>query len=458
MHQHAEAIIGMQFGDEGKGKVSRRRAEILTHISRRNHGILKCVVVRYSGANNTGATADGLVFKIVPVGVGLEGVGNLIGPEVLVMPWSMNSMVDGRTIERVGLREEVERLREAGVNIGAHNLAIDSACSLTLPLYTKLEGLNERQGSVTRVGSTGSGVSWSQMMKFGRVSIRVAHCFNAALLASALDRLHAFCTVQLRNYGSDIDDVRNLSGQLLEWGAWVQENLNVVHGGFFMENEWNHGANLLYEGSQAVLLDLELGGVPYVTSGFVATPELAGFTPSNKQIERIGVMKGAYMTRVGEGPFPTEFTDAKLGRRFRDAGGERGASTGRDRRCGWLDLVLAGYVAQVGNIHGLCLTKMDIVDDDVLGDAELQAACGYRDRNGTEIRALVYADMLRLGEFTPEYMTIPRIRDSFFGMNEASQLSQSAHEYIQWIEREIGKPVRYLSTGPKSHHFVALHF
>ncbi len=412
------AVVGVQWGDEGKGK-------IVDWLSNRAD-----VVVRFQGGHNAGHTlvVDGVVYKLslLPSGV-VQGKRSVIGNGVVVDPWA--------------LLDEIARIEAQGVKITPELLALaDNAC-LILPLHRDLDGAREAAAGANRIGTTGRGIGPAYEDKVGRRAIRVADLADPAALEARVDRLlthHAALRRGLDLPEADpqavIAELREIAPKVMPYAMPVWRLLAEVN---------RAGKRILFEGAQGALLDIDHGTYPYVTSSNTVSGQAsAGSGLGPRAVGYVlGIVK-AYTTRVGEGPFPTELSDAD-GVRLGERGREFGTVTGRARRCGWFDAVLVRQSISINGVDGVALTKLDVLD----GFERLKICVGYRIGD----RALDYlpAGMTDQASVEPIYEYLDGWSESTAGARSWVDLPGNAVKYVRRIEELIGAPVALLSTSPE---------
>jgi adenylosuccinate synthase len=413
------AVIGAQWGDEGKGK-------IVDWLSARAD-----VVVRFQGGHNAGHTLviDGVTYKLslLPSGVVRPGKLAIIGNGVVVDPWAF--------------LEEIARVQALGVPITPENLLLAENAALILPLHRELDRFRETSNSGTRIGTTGRGIGPAYEDKVGRRALRVIDLKDPASLPNKIERLLAHHNALRRGAGVDEVDGAALARELGEiapkvipYAAPVWRKLDEVR---------KQGRRVLFEGAQGALLDVDHGTYPYVTSSnTVAGQAAAGAGIGPRDVGFVLGIAKAYTTRVGEGPFPTELKD-EVGERIGKTGAEFGTVTGRKRRCGWFDAVLVRQTVITGGIDGIALTKLDVLDH----FDEIKLCVGYR----LDGKALDYlppdsAEQLRI---TPVYETLQGWSESTRGARSWAELPATAIKYIRRVEELIGAPVALLSTSPE---------
>ncbi len=411
-------VIGAQWGDEGKGKIVDWLAERAD------------VVVRFQGGHNAGHTlvVEDQTYKLslLPSGI-VRGTLSVIGNGVVLDPWHF--------------REEVAKLKGQGVTITPENLQIAETCPLILPFHRDLDGLREDASGAGKIGTTRRGIGPAYEDKVGRRAIRVCDLAHLDDLELQLDRICAHHDALRAGFGTtpvDRDrlmaDLREIADFILPFAKPVWLTLNAAK---------QKGARILFEGAQGVLLDVDHGTYPFVTSsntiagtaagGSGLGPSAAGFV--------LGITK-AYTTRVGSGPFPTELED-ETGQRLGERGHEFGTVTGRKRRCGWFDAVLVRQSIAVSGVTGIALTKLDVLD----GFEELKICVGYT----VEGKHYDYLpphpqDQARA---IPIYETIAGWNESSAGARNWAQLPAQAIKYVRRIEELIGCPVALVSTSPE---------
>ena len=413
------AVIGAQWGDEGKGK-------IVDWLSKRAD-----VVVRFQGGHNAGHTLviDGVVYKLslLPSGIVRPGKLSIIGNGVVVDPWH--------------LAKEVESLRGQGVEITPDNLVVAENAALILPVHGELDSFRETSNSGTKIGTTKRGIGPAYEDKVGRRAIRVIDLDDPDFLRSRIENLLQHHNALRRGYGQPEADAETLFTALMEIAPKVLPFAGQVWRK--LAEARSEGLRILFEGAQGALLDIDHGTYPYVTSSnCVAGQAAAGSGVGPAAVGYVlGICK-AYTTRVGEGPFPTELND-EIGQRIGERGHEFGTVTGRKRRCGWFDSTLVRQTVQTGGIRGIALTKVDVLD----GFKEIKIATGYR-LDGQEIDFLPSspADQARV---EPIYETMEGWPGSTKGARQWKDLPAQAIKYVRRIEELIDAPVAILSTSPE---------
>jgi adenylosuccinate synthase len=418
-------VIGAQWGDEGKGRV-------IDWLSSRAD-----VVVRFQGGNNAGHTivVGNTVYKLSLLPSGLvQGKLSIIGNGVVVDPWS--------------LAAEIESGRAQGLTITPEVLVLaDNAC-LVLPLHRDLDAAREARAGANKIGTTGRGIGPAYEDKVGRRAIRVADLGDPAALPAKIERLLAHHGALREGLDLSPVDPAELIGELLAIAPRVLP---------FAQPAWRvmaqaaaEGRQVLFEGAQATMLDVDHGTYPFVTSSnTVAGQAAAGVGVGPKAVGRVlGIMK-AYSTRVGEGPFPTEQTN-DVGRRLGERGNEFGTVTGRPRRCGWFDAVLARQSVALGGVEGVALTKLDVLD----GFETLRICTGYR-IGGRDLDYLP-AGLTDQAAVTPVYEEVPGWSQATRGARDWADLPEAAAAYVRRLEILIGAPVLLLTTSPERDDLIVL--
>ena len=419
------AVIGAQWGDEGKGKVVdwlASRADI---------------VVRFQGGHNAGHTlvVGDTTYKLslLPSGV-VRGKLGIIGNGVVLDPDALFA--------------EIERVRAQGLDVGPHNLRIAENTPLILPLHPALDRAREAARGEDKIGTTGRGIGPAYEDKVGRRSIRVCDLAEPATLSAKLDELLLHHNSLLRGLGAPefgkqplLDALLALAPRLLPYASAVWEVLDTAR---------TEGKRVLFEGAQAVMLDVDHGTYPYVTSSnTVAGNAAAGAGVGPAQIGTVLGIAKAYATRVGSGPFPSELFD-DVGRMLGEKGREFGTVTGRPRRCGWFDAAMVRQAVKIGGVNGLVLTKLDVLD----GLPELKICVGYK-VDGETMRRLP-AGMRAQAAAEPIFETMPGWPGSTFGARSYGELPAEAVKYVRRIEELVEAPVMMLSTSPDRDDTIAL--
>lgn len=411
-------VIGTQWGDEGKGAV----VDVLADRAD--------AVVRFQGGHNAGHTLviDGVktVLHLIPSGILRDGVQCLIGNGVVVSPGALLAELDG--------------LADRGIDVN-DRLKVSAACPLILSSHVALDRAREAVRGAAAIGTTGRGIGPAYEDKVARRAVRAADLLDAALLEEKVGTLLEYHNFLLSRYykaatidvAVEIDTLKRLGHRIRPMIADTTECLRTLQA---------NGKSVLFEGAQGALLDIDLGTYPYVTSSNTTVGgALSGSGVGASFIGyALGIVK-AYTTRVGGGPFPTELHD-DVGEHLARVGVEFGSTTGRPRRCGWFDAVLSRRAAFTNGLTGLCMTKLDVLDE----LAEIKICTGYR-LDG-EVLAAPPLVVERYADCEPVYETLPGWRSSTEGVTEFGELPDAARGYIGRIEALLGVPIDIVSTGP----------
>jgi adenylosuccinate synthase len=412
-------VVGSQWGDEGKGK-------IVDWLSEQAD-----VVVRFQGGHNAGHTLviNGTTYKLslLPSGVLRPGKLSVIGNGVVLDPHA--------------LIEEIGRLKAQAVTVTPDNLRIAENTTLILPLHRELDALRESSNAMMRIGTTRRGIGPAYEDKVGRRAIRLMDLADGATLDRKIERLLTHHNALRKGLGLDAIDPRDVRKHLVDVAPAVLPFMDSVWS--LLEEKRRAGERILFEGAQGALLDVDHGTYPFVTSSnTVAAQAATGSGLGPGAIDYVlGICK-AYTTRVGEGPFPTE-QDNEVGRTLGQRGKEFGVVTGRPRRCGWFDAVLVRQTVRTCGIHGLALTKLDILD----GFDEIKVCVGYK-LDGGEIDYLPAGEHIQ-ARVSPIYETIAGWRQRTANARSWADLPALAIKYVRRIEELIGCPAALLSTSPE---------
>ena len=413
------AVIGSQWGDEGKGK-------IVDWLSERAD-----VVVRFQGGHNVGHTLviDGEVYKLslLPSGIVREGKLSIIGNGVVVDPWALLS--------------EISKLQAQNVTITNENLKIAENATLILPLHGELDALREDATAAVKIGTTRRGIGPAYEDKVARRAIRVSDLADEELLKKKIATLLMHHNALRKGLGADPVDGDELLAKLLEIAPKILEFSDIV---WRRLDEARKARKLvLFEGAQGTMLDNDHGTYPFVTSSNTLAGQAAvgsGVGPSAVSYV-LGITK-AYTTRVGEGPFPTELND-EVGQGLGERGREFGVVTGRKRRCGWFDAVMVRQAVKTGGITGIALTKLDVLD----GMDELKVCVGYK--IGEKMFDYFPSNMADQAAVEPVYETLEGWSESTFGARSWDDLPATAVKYIRRVEELIEAPIALVSTSPE---------
>ena len=413
------AVVGAQWGDEGKGK-------IVDWLSERAD-----VVVRFQGGHNAGHTLviEGKVYKLslLPSGIVREGKLSIIGNGVVVDPWH--------------LAKEIASLKAQGIAISRDNLRIAENCALILPLHRELDQLREEAAGDAKIGTTGRGIGPAYEDKVGRRAIRTGDLLEPKSLPGKIDRLLLHHNALLVGYGKPKLDPAKVLDELMQVRDTIIPYLDPVWQ--LLDEMKKARKRILFEGAQGILLDIDHGTYPYVTSSNTIAGQAAngsGMGPSAVSYV-LGIAK-AYTTRVGSGPFPTEQAN-DIGEWIGQRGREFGTVTGRKRRCGWFDAVLVKQAIKTSGIQGVALTKLDVLD----GLEEIKVCVGYL-LDGKRIDIFPSSEELQ-ARVEPIYESFEGWKDSTAGARSWTQLPAQAVKYVRYLEELIECPVALLSTSPE---------
>lgn len=411
-------VVGAQWGDEGKGK-------IVDHLSKEAD-----YVVRYQGGANAGHTLkfDGkkVVLHLIPSGIFNGDATCIIGNGVVIDPHA--------------LLEEIENIESMGFGLEGR-LFISNAAHIILPYHQTLDQIKEKHRGDDAIGTTGRGIGPAYVSKVSRVGIRAGDLFHPEVLKEKIESNLSDINKALEHiYGEDPLDPKPILDNALEAAdklcPYISNTSNILHEA--IENK----ENILLEGAQGSLLDIDHGTYPYVTSSSPTSGGActgSGIPPT--AIDKVMGISKAYCTRVGNGPFPTELND-DFGELLREKGQEFGATTGRPRRCGWIDLVALKYAVRINGINELALTKMDVLND----FKEIKLCTGY-DINGehTDIFSLDLSDVQAV---KPVYKTMPGWQEDINLCNSVDELPEEAKNYLRFVQDYLGVDLKILSTGP----------
>ena len=412
-------VVGTQWGDEGKGK-------IVDWLSSEAD-----VVVRYQGGHNAGHTLviDGKVYKLrlLPSGIVRKNKISIIGNGVVVDPWA--------------LVEEINEIKNKGVNINEENLYLSEAATLILPIHSELDSLREDNRKSSKIGTTRRGIGPAYEDKIGRRSIRVIDLLSEENLDSKLTMLLEHHNSLRRGMGKKEYNKESLKNELFKIAPQILKYSKPIWKKIDEFKKSNK--KILFEGAQGILLDVDHGTYPYVTSSNTVASSAA--TGSGCGIGTINYILGitkAYTTRVGEGPFPTELKN-EIGEKLGERGKEFGTVTSRKRRCGWFDGVLVKQTIKISGINGIALTKLDVLDE----FEEIKICIAY-DLNGEKIDYLP-ASADQQYKVKPIYKTFEGWKTTTCGIKKFSELPEKAQNYINFIESFIETKVSTISTSPE---------
>lgn len=410
-----DILLGLQWGDEGKGKV----VDVLTPRYD--------VVARFQGGPNAGHTLEfegkKYVLRSIPSGIFQDGQMNIIGNGVVLDP--------------VLFRQEAEELEASGIDL-RKVLKISRKAHLILPTHRLLDAASERAKGGAKIGTTGKGIGPTYTDKISRNGLRLGDALLPSWnerYAAARDRHMA----QLASMG-ETPDIAEAEAKWLDAVEYLK-SYDIVDSEHLVNKLLKEGKSILCEGAQGTLLDVDFGSYPFVTSSnTIAAGACSGLGVAPRNIGEVyGIFK-AYCTRVGSGPFPTELHDA-VGQRIRDLGHEYGAVTGRERRCGWIDLVALRYAIMIDGVTQLIMMKSDVLDD----FDEIKACTAYR-IDGKETTDFPYT--LEGVDIEPVYATLPGWKTDMTGMKSEEEFPQQFKDYIAFLEKELETPITIVSIGP----------
>ncbi|CAJ0807718.1 Adenylosuccinate synthetase [Ralstonia wenshanensis] len=427
-------VIGTQWGDEGKGK-------IVDWLTDHAQG-----VVRFQGGHNAGHTliigGKKTILRLIPSGIMRDGVACYIGNGVVLSPEA--------------LFKEIDELESAGVQV-QNRLRISEAANLILPYHVAIDKAREAKRGAAKIGTTGRGIGPAYEDKVARRALRVQDLFDSAYFAERLREnldFHNFVLTQYLNHPAL--DFQQTLDEMLSYASRLAPMVTDVSGELFAANA--AGKNLMFEGAQGTLLDIDHGTYPFVTSSnCVAGNAAAGAGVGPGQLHYILGITKAYCTRVGSGPFPSELYDADnparqdpIGVRLANVGKEFGSVTGRPRRTGWLDAAALRRAIQINGVSGLCMTKLDVLD----GLETLKLCVGYM-LDGKEIDILPRGSDA-VARCQPIYEEFPGWNTSTFGLKEWDALPETAQAYLKRVEEVAGIPIAMISTGPDRDETILL--
>ena len=412
-------VVGSQWGDEGKGK-------IVDWLSEKAD-----IVVRFQGGHNAGHTlvVEGIVYKL-----------SLL-PSGIVRPGKLSVIGNGVVVDPAALVEEIDRLEGQGIGINPDNLMVSLGATMILPLHAMVDKAREKLRGNSRIGTTGRGIGPAYEDKAARRGLRMADLTDRDGLADKVASLADHHNIWLDAAGGGLADAAAMAESLLALGERVVP---------FLGDSWarldqarRDGSRVLFEGAQGVMLDIDHGTYPFVTSSNTVPGQAAagsGVGPGGTGFA-LGITK-AYTTRVGSGPFPTEADDSD-GRKMGKQGKEFGTVTGRKRRCGWFDAVMVRQAGRIAGIDGMALTKLDVLD----GFKVLRICTGYR-LNGKEMGHFPSAPAEQ-ARVEPVYEEIEGWQESTRGARSWAELPPKAVKYIKRLEELTGLPVAMVSTSPE---------
>ena len=419
-------VIGTQWGDEGKGKI----VDLLTD---RAHA-----VARFQGGHNAGHTLviDGkkTVLHLIPSGILRDSVMCLIGNGVVLSPQALFA--------------EVDELEKTGVPV-SERLRISESCPLLLRYHVALDAAREKARGKSAIGTTGRGIGPCYEDKVARRGLRVDDLMHAERFTEKLKQVMEYHNYTLKNYFKcDEVDYQETLDENLAIAERMRPLVTDVTG--MLADYSANDKSVLFEGAQGTLLDIDHGTYPYVTSSNCSAGAAAtGTGVGPRQLDYILGITKAYTTRVGSGPFPTELNDG-VGKHLGEKGHEFGATTGRQRRCGWFDAVALRRSREINSLSGLCITKLDVLD----GLEEIKLCVAYKYDGHESPTPPTGAEALEQCE--PVYETLPGWQESTVGITEIDQLPDNARAYLKRVEAVTGAPVDIISTGPDRNETIIL--
>ncbi len=414
----AIAVVGAQWGDEGKGKVVDYLAASFDYVA------------RYAGGHNAGHTVifdnRRFILQLIPSGVLRPGKKAVIG--------------SGTVVDPAALVAELENLKRAGIEVRGR-LFLSNRAHIVFPYHREMDKAAETARGAAKIGTTSRGIGPAYEDKMARRGIRACDLLDPDRFREKLERVvQEKCAISRAAYGHPLD-IRGIFEKYLELAAHIREF--IVDTAALLNRALENGESVLFEGAQGTMLDIDHGTYPYVTSSSATSGGVCtglGIAPA-KLTGVVGVSK-AYTTRVGSGPFPTEMPDLEANE-VRGRGQEFGAVTGRPRRCGWLDLEILRYAKMINGMDSLVITKLDVFDS----QPEIQVCVGYRYKG--QRLAEMPADTEILSQLTPEYRTFPGWQKSTFGIRDATELPPAARNYLKFISDRLEVEIGMISTGPE---------
>ena len=418
------AIIGLQWGDEGKGK-------IVDFLSDKFNA-----VVRFQGGHNAGHTikVEDKTFKLslLPSGI-VNNKFCVIGGGVVVDP--------------VALFNEIEKISQAGINISPQNLMIADNCCLILSIHRELDQLLEEKKGDKKIGTTGRGIGPAYEDKVGRRAIRICDLYDEKNLINRIENLLFYHNLLRKSLEATIISTDQILNEIL---PIRQKLISFAKSSYEISNSLEKIGDVMFEGAQGALLDITFGTYPFVTSSNTVAGQISlGCGIGVDKIDKtIGVLK-AYTTRVGSGPFPTELTD-KIGEFLRIEGNEVGTVTGRDRRCGWFDAVLIKHIIKLCGVKEIALTKIDVLDK----LEKIKICIGYRIDNKTY--DYLPQDISLWEKIDPIYIEMQGWQSPTIGVKSLEEMPKLARDYIAKIEELCNVKATIISTGPKRNETIIL--
>ena len=432
MRAKTAVVLGAQWGDEGKGKIVDVLSERFS------------AVARYAGGHNAGHTVviggHRFVLQLIPCGV--------------LRPACKCAIGNGVVLDPIAFLDELGRLRALGLNVDERQLFVSNRAQVILPYHRMIELAAECAPGRQKIGTTSKGIGPAYEDKMARSGLRVVDLLRPDLLKTHIEAACAEKNAIARAlFGTGTDPLD--PAKMYEDYAAAAEQMRpfVADTGRLLNTILAEGGSVMFEGAQGTLLDIDHGTYPFVTSSSATAGGAAtGTGVGPTAIGTVIAVTKAYVTRVGEGPFPTEIHDA-VGDRLRARGNEYGAVTGRPRRCGWLDIPLLRYSNHVNGAEWLVITKLDVLDE----LAEIPICVGYEiDGSPGRVTDVIPADVRGLEQIKPRYTMLKGWRESTEGITEFDRLPQAAREYLRFQERESGARIGMVSTGPDREQIIVL--
>ena len=419
-------IVGSQWGDEGKGKI----VDVLTEQAD--------VVARYQGGHNAGHTVvindEQFILHLVPSGILHKGKLSIIG--------------NGTVVEPESFLKELDELTERGITIG-DNLLLSKGAHLIMPYHMALEAANEKSLGKGAIGTTGRGIGPAYVDKFSRMGLKVGDLLYPEIFREKLEKALQWTNSVLKKiYGAEEFSVEEVYQQYMRYAERLAQH--IADTDIIINDAMDEGKKVLFEGAQGTLLDIDFGTYPFVTcSSATAGGVCTGLGVSPLRVGKIvGIVK-AYTTRVGSGPFPAEIHGPE-GEALREKGAEYGATTGRPRRCGWLDIVALRHSTRINGFTGIAITKLDVLD----GQETLNICTAY-DYKGERLTEFPKEASI-LEDCKPVYESMPGWKGTTSGLTNYDSLPDEAKAYLKAIEELLGVKVHFISTGPKRNELIII--
>jgi len=418
-------VVGCQWGDEGKGKVVDMLAEKAD------------IIARFQGGANAGHTiitgGKKLILHLIPSGVTYKDKICYIG--------------NGVVLDLFGIMEELEALKSEGIDT-KNRLFISSAANLVMPYHKLIDEIDEKKRGGDGLGTTLRGIGPAYRDKISRCGIRLADLYAPDRLKKKLEHQAKIKTEYLSGSDDDRADLERIYNDFIKLAPVFESSIANVS--IALEKHWKNGKSILFEGAQGAMLDIDLGTYPFTTSSNTTVGgALTGLGIGPRMIDEVvGIVK-AYTTRVGGGPFPTELVD-DAGSRLREAGGEYGATTGRPRRCGWLDIVALRHACRINGVDKIAITKLDVLDN----FEKIKICTGYK-LNGN-ILSDVPLDLSELWHIKPVYEELDGWDKPTAGLTNFDDLPDNARRYVKYMADSLNVRIALISTGPKRNETIII--